>query len=107
MSILTPATEPKRPIGVVRFLFPFVVVGIAAAIVLTAGTAWGADMHPSSRSMVQTLTVVIAAALLFLWALRMPGWRKRYVWLTALVAVGLAAARSEERRVGREGGVRR
>jgi len=92
MSILTPATEPKRPIGVVRFLFPFVVVGIAAAIVLTAGTAWGADMHPSSRSMVQTLTVVIAAALLFLWALRMPGWRKRYVWLTALVAVGLAAA---------------
>ena len=38
------------------------------------------------------VSVLVAGGLLLLWALRMPGWRKRYVWLVFLGFAGLGLA---------------
>src|SRR5262245_19300204 len=89
MSI-EPATVPdRRPIGLVRAAFPFAVVGLAIVILVAIHSWKNTDIDTSKLSMAKMITVLFASALLLLWALRMPGWRKRYVWLGFLIAVGL------------------
>jgi outer membrane protein assembly factor BamB len=78
-----------RPIGTFRLLFPAIVVGLAAAVFLLA-PSWGTETDSSNISMVKMAAVVGAGVLLLLWALRMPGWRKRFVWLSFVAAIGLA-----------------
>src|SRR5262245_59091617 len=85
-------TATKRPVGVVRILFPAVIIGLATAILLIAWRWPGTEVDSSTISMVKSLTVIGAAVLLFLWALRMPGWRKRYVLLVFLGGIALSMA---------------
>jgi outer membrane protein assembly factor BamB len=92
MSTDLPPTSAKRPVGVVRILFPAFVIGLAAAVLLIAWRWPGTEVDSSTISMVKSLTVIVAGVLLFLWALRMPGWRKRYVWLVVLGGIGLSMA---------------
>ena len=88
----TPAPESRRPVGVARLLFPVVVVGLGVAVWVGAHTWPDGDLDSSSRSMVKMVTGLVVGALLLLWALRMPTWKKRYVWLVFLGAVGLVFA---------------
>jgi outer membrane protein assembly factor BamB len=85
----TPAPEPRRPVGILRILFPIVVLGLGVALWVAAHTWPDGDLDSSNRSMVKMVTGLVVGALLLLWALRMPNWRKRYVWLVFLGAVGL------------------
>src|SRR5262249_30794289 len=90
MSTNPSPTTAKRPVGVVRILFPAFVVGLAAAVLLIAWQWPGTEVDSSTISMVKSLTVIVAGVLLLLWALRMPGWRKRYVWIVFLGGIGLS-----------------
>jgi outer membrane protein assembly factor BamB len=85
----TPVVESKRPIGVACLLFPVVVLGLAAAAWVTAHRWPNTDVDSSTLSMIKMFAVLIAGVLILFWALRMPNWRKRYVWLVFLGAVGL------------------
>src|SRR5215212_4436992 len=90
-AMSTPASpaEPKRPIGLFRLLFPVVVVALGVVVWVVAHTWRNTDVDSSNLSMAKMLAVLVPAALLLLWALRMPGWRKRYVWLAFVGAIGL------------------
>jgi outer membrane protein assembly factor BamB len=92
MSTDLSPTAAKRPVGVVRILFPAIIIGLAAAVLLVAWRWPGTEVDSSTISMVKSLTVIVAGVLLFLWALRMPGWRKRYVWLAFLGGIALSMA---------------
>jgi len=89
MSIESTTIPERRPIGLVRAAFPFVVVGLAFVILVAIHSWKNTDIDTSKLSMAKMITVLFAGALLLLWALRMPGWRKRYVWLGFLIGVGL------------------
>ncbi len=84
-AMLTPA---KRPGAFVR-LFPFIVLAIAAAVLSTAWKYPGNSLDESSRSMIKIFTIFISFATILVWALRKSGWRKRTVWLSALLVIGL------------------
>jgi outer membrane protein assembly factor BamB len=92
MSSPASPAEPKRPIGLVRLLFPVVVVVLAAVVWTVAHTWPNTDVDSSKLSMAKMLAVLFAGALLLLWALRMPGWRKRYVWLAFAGGIALVLA---------------
>lgn len=80
---------PRQPVGTFRLLFPALVVVLAAAVFLFAPSL-GTETDSSNISLIKMAAVVIGGVLLLFWALRMPGWRKRNVWLAFLVVVGLA-----------------
>src|SRR5438105_7769379 len=82
---------PTKRIGIIRILFPFVVIAIGAAVWITAHTWPNTNVNSSNLSIAKMLAVVITAGLLLLWALRMPGWRKRYVGLGFVAAIALTA----------------
>ena len=76
-----------KPLGIVARLFPFVVIGIAAAVLLVVRFWPGTETAASSLSMTKMVTVPVALGLLLIWALRFSGWRRRNVWLVVLVGV--------------------
>src|SRR5688572_8501844 len=87
------STITVRPrVGILRILFPVVVLAAATAAILVAHTWKNTEIDASSLSIVKMLAVLVAAGLLLLWALRMPGWRKRYVWLAFVGFAGLGLA---------------
>ena len=77
-------------VGLVRILFPIVVLALALATWLIASNWPNRETDSSSLSIAKMLALIIATALLFLWALRMPGWKRRHVWASFLVVFGLA-----------------
>ncbi len=79
----------KKRIGVIRLLFPFLVIALGAATWITAYNWRNTNVNSSNLSIAKMLAVVVTGALLLVWALRMPGWRKLYVWLVFLGAIGL------------------
>lgn len=91
MSSGSNSTSRAR-IGIVRLLFPVVVLAAAATVWTIAHTWKSTEADSSSLSMAKMVAVLVAAGLVFLWALRMPNWRKRYVWLALLGAAGLGLA---------------
>src|SRR4051812_3517635 len=90
MSSPASPAAPQRPIGLFRLVFPVLVMAAATVVWVVAQTWRDTNIDSSNLSMAKMLAVLIAAALLLLWALRMPGWRKRHVWLVFLGAIGLA-----------------
>lgn len=88
MSVEESAPPRRRPSLFAR-LFPFVVIA-AAAFVLLAVWFWpNSRLDSSNLSLVKMVTVIVAFGLLLMWALRMSGWRKRFVWLGVLILIGL------------------
>src|SRR5262245_57637752 len=79
----------SRSIGTSRLLFPFIVIGLAAAVLVVVHTWKSTEIDSSKRSMIKMVTVLFTGVLLLLWALRMPGWKKGYVWLVFIGAVAL------------------
>ena len=86
----TPAS-PKR-ISTLRLLFPIAVFVIGTAIFIAAHYWPNEKVTASNLSLVKMAAMATVAALLLLWALRMPGWKKRYVWLTLVCTIGLVLA---------------
>jgi outer membrane protein assembly factor BamB len=78
-----------RSIGTGRLLFPFIVIGLAAVVLVVVHTWKNTEIDSSKRSMIKMVTALFTGVLLLLWALRMPGWKKRYVWLVFIGAVAL------------------
>jgi outer membrane protein assembly factor BamB len=87
-SDLKPVSGPRR-IPISRIVFPFVIIGLAVVALVVIDTWKDTDVDSSKLSMAKMVTVLFAGILLLLWALRMPGWKKRYVWLAFAAAVGL------------------
>src|SRR5215213_7643047 len=90
MPVSTAPAEPKPRIGVIRLLFPVVVVGLGVIAWMVAHRWPNLDVDSSNLSIAKMLTILVTGVVLFLWALRMPGWRKRYIWLGAVGTIGLA-----------------
>jgi outer membrane protein assembly factor BamB len=83
-----PVTPNKR-VGVLRLLFPFIVVAIGASIWIAA-TFWpNTNVNTSNLNLIKMGTAAIVFGLLLIWALRMPSWKKRYVWLSVAALIGL------------------
>lgn len=83
---------PQKKIGAIRLLFPFLVIALGAAVWITAHNWRNTNVNSSNLSIAKMLAVLVTAALLLLWALRMPGWKKRYVWLGLIGALGVTFA---------------
>lgn len=79
---------PRRP-GAFARAFPFAVIGLATAALMIVWLWPGKDTDSSSLSMAKMGTILVAAGLLLVWALRMSGWRRRFVWLGVLALIGL------------------
>lgn len=90
MSTNSPEAKPK--IGIVRMLFPVVVVVVASAVWLVAHFWNNRETDSSALSMAKMLAVLVGSVMLLLWALRMPGWRKRNVWLACAGSIALFLA---------------
>jgi outer membrane protein assembly factor BamB len=72
-----------------HFLYPAILLVVGTTIFLAAQFWPNSDVSPSTLSLVKMGTVIGLGVLLLLWALRMPEWRKRNVWLTTLLCGGL------------------
>jgi len=81
----------KRP-GAFARLFPLLVVAVVAGVWLAAEYLTGTNVNSSNVSMAKMGAVLFGLGLILLWALRMPWWRKRYVWSTVFVILGLSFA---------------
>jgi outer membrane protein assembly factor BamB len=83
--------EPKKRIGVIRILFPCVVIALGVAVWMTAHHWPNTNVNTSNLSIAKMLAILVPAVMLLLWALRMPGWKKRYVWLCVILAIAVTS----------------
>jgi outer membrane protein assembly factor BamB len=78
----------RRP-GILARLFPFAVIATAAVVLFVVWTWPDTDVDTSKLTIIKILTILIAFGLLLFWALRLSGFKKRFVWLGVLVLIGL------------------
>jgi outer membrane protein assembly factor BamB len=84
--------SPRKRIGIFRLLFPVIVIGVGATVWFAAHSWHNTNINTSNLSIAKMLAVIITGALLLIWALRMPGWKKRYVWLALAGTIALTFA---------------
>ena len=86
-----PASPPKR-VSTLRLLFPIIVVTLGAAIWIAAYLWPNSNVNTSNLNLIKMGTAAAVAGLVLIWALRMPGWKRRYVWMCVIAMIGLFLA---------------
>jgi outer membrane protein assembly factor BamB len=75
-----------------RKLFPLLVLFLATAVFLTAHYWPDTNVSSSNLSLIEMGTIIVTVVLLISWLARVPGLRKRNVWLTFFASVAVLVA---------------